>query len=255
MKTVIIEDEPLAADILADQLRALRPEIDIVAMLGSVEESVEWLTLHQAPDLLFCDIHLSDGSSFDIFRQVEVRCPVIFTTAYNQYALDAFKVNSIDYLLKPVKREDVAAALRMYDESRQHFLAEGLGKLQGLLHTLQTPAARPLRSRFLVKVGPNIRVVQVAEVAYFQAEDAVVFLVTHEKKRFIVAFTLDQLEAQLDPQLFFRANRQLLVHIGAVREVKPYLKGRLYLLLEPAPAEDVFVSSSRAAAFKQWLDS
>jgi len=255
MKTLIIEDEQFAADILADLIRAVRPEASVVDVLGSVEEAVEWLRLHQAPDLIFCDIHLSDGSSFDIFRQVEVRCPVIFTTAYNQYALDAFKVNSIDYLLKPVKREDVAAALRMYDESRQHFLAEGLGNLQGLLHTLQVPAQRPLRSRFLVKVGPSIRVVQLPEIAYFQAEDAVVFLVTHEKKRHIVNFTLDQLEEQLDPQLFFRANRQLLVHITAVREVKPYLKGRLFLQLNPPTAEDAFVSSSRATAFKQWLDS
>jgi DNA-binding LytR/AlgR family response regulator len=255
MKTLIIEDEPFAADALANIIRAVRPDADLVAVLGSVEEAVEWLRLHRAPDLLFCDIHLSDGISFDIFRQVEVRCPVIFTTAYNQYAIQAFQVNSVDYLLKPVKQENVAAALRKYDESKQRYLAEGLGNLQGLLHTLQTPAARPFRARFLVKSGPGSKVVPVADIAYFHAEEAVVFLVTRATKRYIVNFTLDQLEEQLDPQLFFRANRQFLVHIGAVSEVRPYLKGRLYLLLNPPAPEDLFISSSRAATFKQWLDS
>ncbi|MBC6988709.1 LytR/AlgR family response regulator transcription factor [Hymenobacter sp. BT491] len=252
MKTLLIEDEQFAADILADMIRAVRPDTDLLATLGSVEEAVEWLSTHQAPDLIFCDIHLSDGSSFDIFSQVEIKCPIIFTTAYNQYAIEAFKVNSVDYLLKPVRREDVANALRKYEESKQHYLADGLGKLQGLLQSLQGLQPQ-LRSRFLVKNGQSIKVVQLHDIAYFQAEDAVVFLVTNEKKRYILNFTLDQLEEQLDKQLFFRVNRQFLVHINAVSEVKPYLKGRLYLLVNPAAHEDVFVSSSRAAAFKQWL--
>ncbi|MCC3156483.1 LytTR family DNA-binding domain-containing protein [Hymenobacter sp. 15J16-1T3B] len=255
MKILLIEDEPFAADALADLIRAARPDADLLGVLGSVEEAVEWFTRRQAPDLLFCDIHLSDGSSFDLFRQVEVRCPVIFTTAYNQYAIQAFQVHSVDYLLKPIKPEDVAGALRKYDESKQHYLAEGLGNLQGLLQTLQTPTPRPFRGRFLVKSGPGSKVVPVADIAYFLAEDAVVFLITREKKRYIVNFTLDQLEEQLDPQLFFRANRQFLVHIGAVSEVRPYLKGRLYLLLNPPAPEDLFISSTRAATFKQWLDS
>ncbi|UYZ58218.1 LytR/AlgR family response regulator transcription factor [Hymenobacter latericus] len=254
MRTLIIEDEQFAADILANLIQQARPDAQVLAMLGSVEESVEWLAAHQAPDVIFCDIHLSDGSSFEIFRQVEVKCPVIFTTAYNQYAIEAFKVNSVDYLLKPVQLPDVAQALRKYEESRKHYLADGLGNLQSLLQSFQAPQ-RQYRARFLVKNGQSIKVVPLHDIAYFQAEDAVVFLVTHEKKRFIVNFTLDQLEEQLDPQQFFRANRQYIVHINAVSEVKPYLKGRLFLQLNPAPAEGIFISSTRAASFKQWLDS
>ncbi|MBB6611647.1 response regulator transcription factor [Pontibacter sp. Tf4] len=251
MKIVIIEDEQLAASALAILVKRLRPEADILATLGSVQEAAEWLVLNQAPDLIFCDIHLSDGNSFEIFRQVEVKCPVIFTTAYNQYAIDAFKVNSIDYLLKPINPQDVALALKKYEQLRQPH--QEFGNLQQLLQAIQPK--QHYRSRFLTKTGQTIKAIPVEEVAYFMAEDGVVFLVTRQGKRFIINQTLDQLEEQLDPALFFRTNRQLIVHIQAVQEIRPYFKGRLNLLLTPVTSTDVIVSSSRANALRAWLDS
>ncbi|WP_205503893.1 LytR/AlgR family response regulator transcription factor [Rufibacter psychrotolerans] len=251
MKTLIIEDEQLAADALAAIITRLRPEAAIVAKIGSVEEAVEWLTLHQSPDLIFCDIHLSDGSSFEIFKLVEVKCPVIFTTAYNQYAIEAFQVNSVDYLLKPIKPMEVARAIKKHEDLKQHHVSQELSNLRQLVQSSQPQAAR---SRFLVKSGQSIKAIPVEEVSYFWAEEGVVFLVTQQGKRYIINYTLDQLEEQLGKTAFFRANRQLIVHIHAVREVRPYFKGRLHLLLQPAPETDIIVSNSKANAFKEWLD-
>ncbi|MCX2741799.1 LytR/AlgR family response regulator transcription factor [Pontibacter anaerobius] len=251
MKIAIIEDEELAAEALAAIIRRLRPEAEIIQTLPSVEEAICWLTLHASPDVIFCDIHLSDGISFEIFRQVSVKCPVIFTTAYNQYAIEAFQVNSIDYLLKPLKPTDVAKALKKYEDMQQQFIVQQLNGLQQLVHQ---PARHATRARFLVKIGQSIKAIPVEEAAYFMAEEGVVFLVTFGGKRHIINYTLDQLEEQLDLSDFFRANRHLIVHINAVQEVKPYFKGRLALELHPALEGDQTVSSSRAADFKQWLD-
>ncbi|TPE42139.1 LytR/AlgR family response regulator transcription factor [Pontibacter mangrovi] len=250
MKVVIVEDEQLAADALAAIVKRLRPQTEILSKIGSVEEAVQWFNLHQAPDLVFCDIHLSDGSSFEIFRQVAISCPVIFTTAYNQYALEAFKVNSIDYILKPIKAEDVAHALKKY-ESQQRPLPQDLSQLQ---HLLQSQQLKQAKSRFLVKLGQAIKTIPVEEVSYFWAEEGVVFLVTKQNKRFIINYTLDQLEEQLDRAIFFRANRQLILHIDAVQEVRPYFKGRLSVLLHPATEKDIIISSSKAPDFKDWLN-
>ncbi|MBC5992222.1 LytR/AlgR family response regulator transcription factor [Pontibacter cellulosilyticus] len=251
MKVVIVEDEQLAADAIAAIVKRLRPQTEILSKLGSVEEAVQWFTLHQAPDLIFCDIHLSDGNSFEIFRQIAVSCPVIFTTAYNQYAIDAFKVNSVDYLLKPIKTEDVALALKKY-ENQHHSLPLDINNLHQLLQSKQLQ--QQIKSRFLVKQGQGIKAISLEEVAYFWAEEGVVFLVTKQGKRHIINYTLDQLEEQLDSAIFFRANRQLMVHIDAVQEVRPYFKGRLSLLLLPATEKDIIISSSKASDFKEWLD-
>ena len=251
MKVVIVEDEQLAADALAAIVKRLRPHTEILAKLGSVEEAVQWFTLHQAPDLIFCDIHLSDGNSFEIFRQVASSCPLIFTTAYNQYAIEAFKVNSIDYLLKPIKAEDVALALKKY-ENQQRPLPLDINNLQHFLQAQQLQ--QQVKSRFLVKQGQAIKTIPVEEVSYFWAEEGVVFLVTKQNKRYIINNTLDQLEVQLDSSIFFRANRQLIVHIDAVQEVRTYFKGRLSLLLQPVTEKDIIISSSKAADFKEWLD-
>ncbi|WP_161888285.1 LytR/AlgR family response regulator transcription factor [Pontibacter russatus] len=251
MKVVIVEDEQLAADALAVIVKRLRPQTEVLSRIGSVEEAVQWFNLHQAPDLIFCDIHLSDGNSFEIFRQVTVNCPVIFTTAYNQYAIEAFKVNSIDYLLKPIKPEDVALALKKY-ENQHRSIPLDIYNLNQLLQAQQPQ--QHVKSRFLVKQGQGIKAIPVKEVAYFWAEEGIVFLVTKQGKRFIISYTLDQLEEQLDSAIFFRANRQLIVHIDAVQEVRPYFKGRLSLLLQPAVAEDAIISSSKASDFKVWLD-
>ena len=250
MKVVIIEDEELAAEVLADFIRELRPEVMILSTLSSIKEAVKWFEINQDPDLVFCDIHLSDGNSFEIFRQVEVKCPVIFTTAYNQYAIEAFKVNSIDYLLKPIMEEDVAKALKKYEALQNHHLTQGLQNLQGLISTPHPS----IRTRFLIKQGQTIMTVPAEEAACFLAEEGVVFLFTFSGKRYVINHTLDQLEEQLDKLKFFRINRQFIVNIAAVKEVKPYFKGRLLLKLAPPIEADQTVSTYRASAFKQWLD-
>jgi DNA-binding LytR/AlgR family response regulator len=248
MNVVVIEDEPLAAQALAALLTRLRPATHILTSLGSVEEAVEWLREQPAPDLLFCDIHLSDGNSFDIFRQVEVRAPVIFTTAYDAYAIQAFQVNSVDYLLKPLQAAEVERALQKYETRHPATLPAAVENVQRLVYT--TP-----RSRFLVKFGQAWKAVPADDVAYFLAEEGVVFLVTHLGKRFIISDTLDQLEGQLDTKNFFRVNRQFILSIGAVQEIRPYFKGRLVLQVAPSVAgEALVVSAGRAPAFKQWLD-
>lgn len=248
MRVVVIEDEPLAAQALAALLARLRPATRLLASLGSVEEAVEWLRAQPAPDLLFCDIHLSDGNSFDIFRQVAVSAPVIFTTAYDAYAIQAFQVNSVDYLLKPLQAAEVERALLKYEARHPAALPTAVENVQRLVQA--TP-----RSRFLVKHGPALRAVPVDDVAYFLAEEGVVFLVTHPGKRFLLSDTLDQLENQLDARRFFRINRQVILSIGAVQEIRPYFKGRLVLQVTPPVAEETLVvSTGRAPAFKQWLD-
>lgn len=253
MNVVIIEDEQLAAEALGAIIKKLRPKTKILATLGFIKEAVQWLMLHQTPDLIFCDIQLSDGNSFEIFRRVDVKCPIIFTTAYDQYAIEAFKVNSVDYLLKPIMEEDVAKALKKHEDLQKHHLAQDLVNLQDLLQASQ--ATQPsARTRFLVKQGQAIKAVPIEEVACFLAEEGVVFLITFQGKKFIINNTLDQLEGQLDKLKFFRANRQFIVSIDAVQEVRPYFKGRLFLKTKPPIEMEQIVSTNRVAAFKQWLD-
>ena len=255
MKIAIIEDEAYAADALEAMILELRPETEVLKKLESIEETVEWFRYHQHPDLVFCDIHLSDGNSFEIFQQIQIKCSVIFTTAYNEYAIEAFKVNSVDYLLKPVRKEKLAKAIQKYEELKQTSLASELENLQKLVHNsvIEKPQTER-KSRFMVKSGQSIKTISSEKAAYFLAEEGVVLLVTFEGKRFVVNYTLDQLEEMLDPELFFRANRQLITNISAVKEVSPYFKGRLHLVLEPSLPADQIISSNKASAFKQWLD-
>lgn len=252
MKTIIIEDEVFAADALEKMLLKLRPNAQVLAKLESVEDTVDWFQKNKSPDLIFCDIHLSDGSSFEIFRQVEVKSPVIFTTAFNQYAIDAFKVNSIDYLLKPIKQEELQQAVEKYEDLKTVNVSEELHNLQKMINRVSQKEEK--KSRFMVKSGQVIKTIPSEDVAYFLAEEGVVLLVTFEGKRFVVNYTLDELDKQVDNNMFFRANRQLIVNIIAVKEVNPYFKGRLHLSVEPRIKEDQIISSSKASAFKEWLD-
>ena len=252
MKILIIEDEAFAADALEKIVLELRPQTEVQERLESIEEAVEYFQLKSQPDLIFCDIHLSDGSSFEIFRQIEIKTPVIFTTAYNEYAIEAFKVNSIDYLLKPLKKNEVAAAIKKYEELQKDEISQGIENLRNLL---KTPAQeQEVKSRFMVKSGQTIKTIPSEDVAYFLAEEGVVLLYTFEGNRYVVNYTLDQLDDQLEQKKFFRVNRQLISNIEAVSEVSPYFKGRLHLTLDPPLAGEQIISSSKASAFKQWLD-
>jgi len=255
MNIVIIEDEPLAADALEELILTLRPDYQVIQRLESVEEGIEWFEENEVPNLIFCDIHLSDGSSFQIWNEVKIDCPIIFTTAYDQYAIEAFKVNSVDYLLKPIKKEELQNAIEKYENLHKEVLFSEMKNLQNLIkNSLTERHYNNVKTRFIVKTGQVIKTIKANDVAYFIAEEGVVLLVNFNGNRFVLNYTLDQLETQLDPKAFFRANRQLVVNIEAVKEVMPYFKGRLLLYIEPSPKEDQIISRGKAAAFKNWLD-
>lgn len=258
MKIVIIEDEPLAADILEKLVLKLRPGTKVMAKLESIEESVAYFQEGNTQDLIFCDIHLSDGNSFEIFQQVNIETPVIFTTAFDQYALEAFKMHSIDYLLKPVKEEELERAISKFEKSYQPKANIDMDALQKVMQQFQGAGKEPkekVKSRFMVKKGQNMVVVPTDKIAYFFGKEGLVYLIDFSGEKYMCNQTLDQLEEQLDPNDFFRANRQFILHIQAVEKIKPYFKGRLYLELQPPMEEECVVSSAKASLFKDWIES
>lgn len=254
MKTLIIEDEQFAADKLIKLIHQYDPQIEILEQIDTVEDAVEWLKQKAQPDLLFLDIHLADGSSFEIFEQTEVQCPIIFTTAYDQYAIQAFKTKSVDYLLKPVKFEDLKAALDkfkdMFGNKSKHGFTQEMHTLASLIQSQQ----KAYKTRFLVKVGNIIKTVSITNIAYFLFEDRTTLLMTKDKHRYPVKYTLDELEAMLDPLQFTRANRQFLICIDAIHKIYPWFKGRLKLELMPPQNTDLVISSDKTKGFKEWLD-
>lgn len=247
MRVLIIEDEELAADTLQNILLDINPNIQILGILDTVETAVAWLSKNTA-DLLFMDIHLGDGESFEIFQQVNVDSPVIFTTAYDQYTLKAFKNQGIDYLLKPFDEADVRMALAKLNTIRK--------VSETSLQTALTPHKDKLRTRFMVKMGQLIKTVQSEEVAYFMAEDKYLFLVTKDQQNYIIEETISSLEPQLNPADFFRVNRKFIININAIKEMYKLSRNRVRVVLRPTPAEgiEVIVSEERAEAFKNWLD-
>ena len=254
MKALIIEDELLAADKLIKLIHQYDPNVEILDQLDTVEDAVNWLEQNPHPDLLFLDIHLADGSSFEIFDQTSVQCPIIFTTAYDQYAIQAFKTKSVDYLLKPVKFEELKAAMEKFKElygSSDH-VSNSL-EMHALASLIQSQQ-KAYKTRFLVKMGNIIRTVSITDVAYFLFEDRVTLLVTNDNHRYPVKNTLDELEEMLDPGQFARANRQFIVNISAIHKIHPWFKGRLKLELKPLQNTDLVVSSERTKSFKEWLD-
>jgi DNA-binding LytR/AlgR family response regulator len=245
MRVAIVEDEAPARERLAAAIRKAAPDASIASALASVGEAVDWLERNPAPDLLFLDIQLGDGLSFEILRRAHVTCPVVFATAFDEYLIDAFQSNGIDYLLKPIRDERVAAAIAKYRGLKEHFHGDAL------LQALAKP--RACRERFLVRRGDDLTTVRSADVAYFHTSDKLVFLTTRAAARFSLDRPLADLEAELDPLRFFRANRAFLVNIDAVVRCRAYGKGKLLLELKPAATEEVVVSQERAAAFRKWF--
>ena len=249
MDVLIIEDEAAASRRLTKIIKEVAPHIEIIDILDSVESSVNWFKKHTHPDIVFMDIQLADGLCFDIFKEVEVKSPVIFTTAFDQYAIEAFKVNSIDYLLKPVKQEELANSLNKFKSLRK---SEQAIDYKQLLESLQKDQ-KEYQKRFLIRIGQNIKSVDISEVAYFFTEDKIVFLCTYEKKHYPIDFSLEKLDEVLDPKKFFRINRQLIVCIDAIEEMYAYSKSRVKLKLKPPYKDDTIVSTERSPLFKGWL--
>lgn len=249
-RIVIIEDEQLAAERLIMLLKQYDPAIEIVKHLYSVEESIQWLNTNAHPDLLFLDIQLADGFCFDIFKQVDYRKPIVFTTAYNEYALDAFQLCSIDYLLKPVTAEALAKAMQKFAQLQSNFAAGNYDQLSNLFDSAS------FKSRFLAKAGQRMFFVETSEVQYFQADDKIVYLVDKEGNKLMVDYTLERLEGLLNPKEFFRLNRQYIARYSSIAQIKPYVNSRLKLLLRNgSKTEEVVLSRERVHEFKTWAEA
>ena len=250
MEVIIIEDEPHAASKLERQLFAIEPTLKILAKLETVDSAVDWLKNHDA-DLIFLDIHLGDALSFDIFNKVDVKTPIIFTTAYDQYAIQAFKLNSIDYLLKPVNKKDLETAM---DKFKTNQLDQQNVDFSRLVEALKGEVAAH-QKRFMVHTGDKIKSVPVEDVAYFFAEGKYCYLISRDNIEYLVDQTLDKLEQVLDASQFFRINRQFIISLAAIEEMYTYPKGRVKVILNPRNKRDTIVSVERSPDFKKWLNN
>jgi DNA-binding LytR/AlgR family response regulator len=257
MNVLIIEDETTAALSLQRLLVAVRPTFCLLGPLESVAESVTWLEENVAPDLIFMDIHLADGSSFEIFRSTTVTSPVIFTTAYDEHALEAFQANGIDYLLKPLSRASLQRSLDKLDALRLPALTAIPPDFVHLLQTMQQlgQGATPYKNNWLVPFKTKLVPISTKEVAYFAIRNGAVVLTTLADQEYLFDQPLDELESQVDPQLFFRANRQVLLTRASIVELESYFNGRLLVHLRPAAREEVVVSKLRVADLKRWLNA
>ena len=252
MTTLIIEDEEPAYRRLHKMMKELEPGHTLLNQIVSVSSAVKWFKENDAPDLIISDIQLSDGISFEIFKQVDIKCPVIFTTAYDQYAIEAFKVNSIDYLLKPVKKEELEKAVSKFKALTPATAAPAID-INKLLQSLQPAAGTEYKKRFVVRYGEHIKTIDIEEVVYFYTEDKATFLCTKDARRFVVDFNLDTLDSILDPKIFFRINRQFIISIHSIAEMFAYSKSRVLIKLNPAAKHETIVSTERSADFKHWL--
>jgi two-component system response regulator LytT len=249
---LIIEDEDAAAARLLKELKNQNVDFELISIIKSVRAAIEWLDSGQPTDLIFMDIQLEDGLSFEIFKHASVSVPVIFTTAYDEYALQAFKVKGLDYLLKPINPNELKLALDGYFESRVG--DNNRDYIEKLISLAQEFKTDNHRSSFLVDFRQKMLMVSTSDVAYIYVKERGVFLRKKDNKEYVIEFYLDILEKQLDPSKFYRANRQFLVARSAIQEIEPYFTGRLLLKIEPEPPVPVIISKEKATDFKRWAD-
>jgi DNA-binding LytR/AlgR family response regulator len=255
MKALIIEDELPAAKRLKSILKEVDPSIEVLNVIDSISASVKWINNNPAPDLIFMDIQLSDGLSFEIFKHVKINCPIIFTTAFDEYAIQAFKVNSVDYLLKPIETNDLRNSLNKYRELKKQYFADNESEhLKKLLDALSQN--NPVfKTRFLVKSGQSFIRIDAEECAYFFLDNKLTYLVQFNGKKYLVDYTLDELEKQLNPKTFHRANRQYIISIKSITSVHNFFGGKLKLRLKPEVPESVVISREKASGFKEWMEN
>ena len=254
MKVIIVEDEVPAAEKLERYLHKYDSTIAVTARFDSVANAVAWLKENQESiDLIFMDIQLIDGLSFQIFQQVQVRKPVIFTTAFNEFALDAFKVNSIDYLLKPITFTDLSSALKKLENLKQQFQwnNEKTTKVEDAFSAIKT---KEYKNRFMVKLGEHIRSITTDQISVFYADGRDVYLVTNQNRKFIIDYTLEALEEILNPSTFFRLNRTFILNINAIKDVLVYSNSRLKITLQQDFDKEIIVSREKVGEFKEWFD-
>lgn len=252
MNVLIVEDEKPAAKRLEQLIDQNAPELNILEKLGSIKSVVQWLENNDAPDLIFMDIQLSDGLSFEIFEKVKVTSPIIFTTAYDEYALRAFKVNSIDYLLKPIDGDDLKGALDKLSDltNTQHDNNHSLDKILKMMEML----SNDYKTRFVIKVGEHLKSIQVKDILYFFSREKASYCCVNTGRTYLIDYTLEQLDAMLDPKQYYRINRKYIVGLDSFTDIISYSNSRLRLVLENSEDNDIIVSRDRVADFKQWLD-
>lgn len=252
MKIVIIEDEHLAAKRLKDLIMRYNPDAEIIENLVSIKRSVEWFESNPHPQLLFCDIQLADGLCFEIFELVKVNSPVIFTTAYDEYALKAFKLNSIDYLLKPIDYNELAQALAKFEKLypgkespplQPSFSIEDLIQAFGPQH----------KNRFVVKIGLHLKPIEISEIQYFYSLEKSSFLCTSQNKNYDLDYSLDQIEKLTNPKQFYRINRKYLINIAYIQQISAYSNSRLKVKFKNSDVDDAVVSREKVGQFKNWL--
>ncbi|MFC4871791.1 LytR/AlgR family response regulator transcription factor [Negadavirga shengliensis] len=243
---LIIEDERHAAERLRQMVSRLLPGALIFSHLESISSTLKWLKGHAAPDLIFCDIELADGQSFEIFENISIKSPLIFTTAYDQFAIRAFKLNSVDYLLKPIDAGELEHAILKF---KNRLILPNYDHLQEVLRSLTAQYKR----RFLVKFGEKIQSVPVEDIAFFFSAEKITFMQTRDKRKYVLDFTLDQLESMLDPKQFFRLNRQYIASFGSIAEIYAYSNSRLKIKLLGSGDNDILVSREKTGDLKEWL--
>lgn len=252
MKYLIVEDEINACEYIRDLIQRLRPNAELLEHIDSVEDTINWLhDPKNKPDLIFMDIQLSDGISFEIFNHVDITAPVIFTTAYDQYAIKAFKVNGLDYLLKPIAAEDLEAALLKYEQRQSNNNLGDFEKIKSLVSSIN----KEKKNRFLIKKGNHFEFIDLDQIAFVHSEDSLTFLYSKDGKRHIYSKTISELEIDLDPTRFFRINRGQLINISAIQKIHPYFNQRLKLELSTASNVEFIVSRNKMMEFKSWVDS
>jgi len=251
MNVLIIEDEQPAAQRLEQLIKSVVPNVTVLGKLDSIKASVEWLNNHEQPDVVFMDIQLADGISFSIFEKCEIKAPIIFTTAYDEYALKAFKVNSVDYLLKPVDEEELSKAVNklknLTGTRNNDELISNLGEAIRML-------TKKYKMRFVVKVGEHIKTIDVSEIHFFFSQDKTTFCVTREGRNVILDNSLEELTDMVDPEKFYRINRKYLISSESIKDIISYTNSRLKLILKSSQDNDIIVARERVQEFKGWLD-
>ena len=250
IRTLIIEDEEPAALRLGQMLKKADSDIEIVAILDTVESAVRWFRSNPNPDLIMLDIQLGDGISFEIFRRIKVESYVIFTTAYDEYAIKAFELNSIDYLLKPVDEARLAGSLQKY---RKFLPSDQNESIEKLIETIESRKDK-FKKRFVVNIANQIKIVDTTDVAFFYSSEKNTFLCTFDKRHYPLEFSLDHIEEMLNHEIFFRINRQYILNFGSISKIDIQSKSRIKIKTNPPAADELLVSSSRSSEFRGWLD-
>lgn len=254
INVVIVEDEPYAQKELKRLLINSSFDINVVECIDSVEDAINWINNNDEPDLMFFDIQLSDGLSFDIFNHIKTKTPIIFTTAFDEYAIKAFKVNSVDYLLKPVKQDELNTAIDKYysltKSSKKEDYSLRIEQIENLLN-INKPR---FKSRFITRIGDQIKYVNVDDIAYFKAEDNEVLLVTNDNKNYFVDYSLEQLNGIVNPDIFFRANRTYILNIASIKKISKYFNSRIRLEIQPSQKDDILISRVKVSEFLNWIE-